>query len=173
MDIKSLIFSLIGGLGFFFFGMQLMSEGLKKIAGERLKNILNMATKIPLIGVLVGVGVTCLIQSSSATTVMVVGFVNAGLLGLKQAISVIIGANIGTTFTAWLVSSMSVFKVTTYALPVVGIGVGLNAFGRTKNSRFWGQVLMGFGLLFLGLGFMKDADTIIKCDNSHCSDNGF
>jgi len=144
-------------LGFFFFGMQLMSEGLKKIAGEKLKNILNMATKIPIFGILVGAGVTCLIQSSSATTVMVVGFVNAGLLALSQAISVIIGANIGTTFTAWLVSSMSVFKVTTYALPIVGIGFGLNAFGRTRNARFWGQVLMGFGILFLGLGFMQEA----------------
>ncbi|MFC1479824.1 Na/Pi cotransporter family protein [Candidatus Omnitrophota bacterium] len=152
-----MIFMLIGGLGFFFFGMQIMSDGLKKIAGERLKSILSMATKLPIIGILVGAAVTCLIQSSSATTVMVVGFVNAGLLGLKQAISVIMGANIGTTFTAWLVSSMSVFKVTLYALPAVGIGFAVQTFGKTKNARFWGQVLMGFGLLFVGLGTMKDA----------------
>ena len=134
-----------------------MSEGLKKIAGDRLKNILHMVTKLPIIGMLVGAAVTCLIQSSSATTVMVVGFVNAGLLVLKQAISVIIGANVGTTFTAWLVSSMSVFKVTQYALPLVGIGFAVQTFGKTKKARFWGQVLMGFGLLFVGLGFMQDA----------------
>ncbi len=152
-----LSFYVIGGLGLFFFGMQFMSDGLKNIAGERLKSILNIATKLPIIGMLVGAAVTCLIQSSSATTVMVVGFVNAGLIALKQAISVIIGANIGTTFTAWLVSSMSVFKVTQYALPAVGIGFAIKTFGRTKNARFWGQVLMGFGLLFMGLGFLKDA----------------
>jgi len=157
MIVKDLVFPLIGGLGFFFFGMQLMTEGLKNVAGDNLKKILHMATRIPLVGIIVGAVVTCLIQSSSATTVMVVGFVNAGLLVLKQAISVIIGANIGTTFTAWLVSSMSVFKVTDYALPVIGIGFGLNAFGKSKNVKFWGQILMGFGLLFMGLDFMKEA----------------
>ncbi|MEA3490041.1 MAG: Na/Pi cotransporter family protein [Candidatus Omnitrophota bacterium] len=151
------IFLVIGGLGFFFFGMQFMSEGLKKIAGERLKNILHLITKLPVLGVLVGAAVTCLLQSSSATTVMVVGFVNAGLLALRQAISVVMGANIGTTFTAWLVSSMSVFKITQYALPAVGIGFLVKTFGRTKKARFFGQVIMGFGILFVGLGFMKDA----------------
>ncbi|MFH1552260.1 MAG: Na/Pi cotransporter family protein [Candidatus Omnitrophota bacterium] len=157
MIAQDLIFGLVGGLGFFFLGMQFMSDGLKKVAGERLKSILHMATRISIVGVLVGAGVTCLIQSSSATTVMVVGFVNAGLLVLKQAISVIIGANIGTTFTAWLVSSMGVFKVTNYALPAIGIGFFIMKFGRTKKMRFWGQVLMGFGLLFIGLSFLKDA----------------
>jgi len=152
-----LTFFIVGGLGLFFFGMQYMSEGLKNIAGDRLKVILSMVTKLPIIGILVGAAITCLIQSSSATTVMMVGFVNAGLLALKQAISVVIGANIGTTFTAWLVSSMSVFKVTNYALPAVGIGFAIKAFGRTKSAKYWGQVLMGFGFLFMGLGFMKDA----------------
>ena len=152
-----LTFSIIGGLGPFFFGMQYMSEGLKNIAGDKLKVILSMVTKLPIIGILVGAAVTCLIQSSSATTIMMVGFVNAGLLALRQAISVVIGANIGTTFTAWLVSSMSVFKVTNYALPAVGIGFLIKAFGRTKNAKYWGQVLMGFGFLFMGLGFLKDA----------------
>ncbi len=163
------VFLLIGGLGFFFFGMKFMSEGLKKIAGERLKSILSMVTKLPIVGILVGAAVTCLIQSSSATTVMVVGFVNAGLLALKQAISVIMGANIGTTFTAWLVSSMSVFKVTDYALPAVGIGFAIMTFGKTKSSRFWGQVLMGFGMLFVGLSFMKDAFDPLK-DSQHIKD---
>ncbi len=165
----TLIFSLIGGLGLFFFGMQTMSDGLKSIAGERLKSILAMVTRVPLIGILVGAGITCLIQSSSATTIMVVGFVNAGLLALRQAISVVIGANIGTTFTAWIVASMSVFKVTQYALPVIGIGFALKTFGRTRNARFWGQVMMGFGFLFLGLGFMQDAFIPLK-DSQHVKD---
>ena len=157
-----MIFSLIGGLGFFFYGMQIMSEGLKNIAGEKLKNILHMATKISIIGVLVGAAVTCLIQSSSATTVMVVGFVNAGLLQLKQAICVVMGANIGTTFTAWLVSSMGVFKVTNYALPAVGLGFAIMKLGRTKKTRFFGQTLMGFGFLFIGLSFMKEGFAPLK-----------
>jgi len=157
MIAKESIFLLIGGLGFFFFGMQTMSEGLKKIAGDRLKSILYAVTKLPIIGILVGAVVTCLVQSSSATTVMVVGFVNAGLLALKQAIAVIMGANIGTTFTAWLVSSMSVFKITHYALPLVGLGFAVSALAKSKNAKFWGQVIMGFGILFIGLGFMKDA----------------
>lgn len=164
-----LAFNIIGGLGLFFFGMQLMSEGLKNIAGDRLKAILHMVTKVPLVGILVGLVITSLIQSSSATTVMVVGFVNAGLIVLKQAISVIIGANIGTTVTAWLVSSMSVFKVTQYALPAVGIGFGMKMFGKTKSTRFWGQVVMGFGLLFMGLGFMKDAFEPLK-NSQHVKD---
>jgi len=159
---KDSIFLLIGGLGFFFFGMQIMSEGLKQIAGERLRTILNTVTKLPIIGILVGAVVTCLMQSSSATTVMAVGFVNAGLLMLKQAIAVVMGANIGTTFTAWLVSSMSVFKITQYALPLVGIGFAMNSLGSTKNIKFWGRVIMGFGILFIGLGFMKDAFEPLK-----------
>ena len=152
----------IGGLGLFFFGMQFMSEGLKNIAGDKLKKILHMATKIPIIGILAGASVTCLIQSSSATTVIVVGFVNAGLLVLKQAICVVMGANIGTTFTAWIVSSMSVFKITNYALPAIGIGLCLMKLGKTKNTKFWGQTIMGFGLLFIGLSFMKDSFAPLK-----------
>jgi len=159
---ENILFLLIGGLGFFFFGMRTMSDALKKVAGERLKSILHMVTKVPLVGVMVGAAVTCLVQSSSATTVMVVGFVNAGLLVLKQAISVIIGANIGTTFTAWLVSSMSVLKVTHYALPAVGIGFAMMTFAKSKKGKAWGEVLMGFGMLFIGLDFMKDAFSPLK-----------
>jgi len=151
------MFLLIGGIGLFFLGMKMMSEGLKRIAGERMKAILNMVTKLPIVGVLVGAVVTCLIQSSSATTVMVVGFVNAGLLALKQAISVIMGANIGTTFTAWLVSSMSIFKITHYALPAIGIGFAITTFCKGRKAKSWGDVVIGFGLLFLGLSLMKDA----------------
>jgi phosphate:Na+ symporter len=156
-----IVFQLIGGLGFFFFGMKTMSEGLKKIAGDKLKNFLHSVTKHRIYGVLVGTLVTVLIQSSSATTVMVVGFVNAGLLGLKQAITVIIGANIGTTFTAWLVSSMSVLKISQYALPAVGIGFAIMTLTKT-NKKHWGQVMLGFGLLFVGLDFMKDAFAPLK-----------
>ncbi|MFH1665100.1 MAG: Na/Pi cotransporter family protein [Candidatus Omnitrophota bacterium] len=169
MNTQGMVFGAVGGLGFFFFGMQMMSEGLKNIAGERLKKILHMATRVPIVGVLVGTAVTCLIQSSSATTVMVVGFVNAGLLVLKQAICVVMGANIGTTFTAWLVSSMSVFKVTDYALPAVGLGFALLKLGRTRKMRFTGHVIMGFGFLFMGLSFLKDAFEPLK-NSQHVKD---
>lgn len=155
-------FLMLGGLGFFFYGMRTMSEGLKKVAGDRLKNFLHMVTSVPIVGLAIGALVTCLIQSSSATTVMVVGFVNAGLLQLKQAISVIIGANIGTTFTAWLVSSMSVFKITKYAMPLVGIGFMMSALPKSRKARFWGEVVLGFGMLFIGLGLMKDAFDPLK-----------
>lgn len=160
--LKDILFGLIGGLGLFLFGMKLMSEGLRKVAGDRLRKILRLLTKNPLIGVLVGTGVTCLIQSSSATTVMVVGLVNAGLLTLRQAIGVVMGANIGTTFTAWLVGFIGAFKITMYALPAIGIGFVLTTLGKTKRLKFWGQVLLGFGILFLGLGIMKEAFTPLK-----------
>lgn len=150
-------FMMMGGLGFFFFGMKTMSDGLKKVSGEKLKNFLHMVTNVPVVGVLVGAFVTCAIQASAATAIMAVGFVNAGLLSLRQAISVIIGANIGTTFTAWLVSSMGVFKITQYALPIIGIGFAMMTFGRSRKRKFWGEVLLGFGMLFIGLGLMKDA----------------
>ena len=134
-----LIFGLIGGLGLFLFGMKTLSEGLKKVASDRLRNILQFFTRTPLISVLVGTAITALIQSSSGTTVMVVGFVNAGLLTLRQAIGVIMGANIGTTFTAWLVS-IAVFKITVLALPAIGIGFALNILGWSRKSRHWGQL---------------------------------
>ncbi len=152
-----IIFGLIGGLAFFLFGMKLMSEGLRKVAGEGLKKIIHLFTKTPFIGVLVGAGVTCLIQSSSATSVMVIGLVNAALLTLRQAISVILGANIGTTLTAWLVSSMAVFKITHYALPAVGLGFALNSLGKSSKTKEWGEVILGFGILFVGLSIMKDS----------------
>jgi len=156
-----LIFGLIGGLGLFLFGMKTMSEGLKKVASDRLRNILHLFTKNRLIAVFVGAAVTALIQSSSGTTVMVIGFVNAGLLTLRQAIGVVMGANIGTTFTAWLVS-IAVFKITVLALPTIGIGFVLNALGWSKKAKHWGQFLLGFGLLFLGLSIMKEAFSPIE-----------
>jgi phosphate:Na+ symporter len=154
--IKDMIFGTVGGLGLFLFGMGLMSEGLKKVAGQKIRKLLSALTEHRIIAVLVGGFTTCLIQSSSATTVMTIGFVNAGLLTLKQALCVVLGANIGTTFTAWLVSGLAVFKITTYALPAVGIGFLIQTLGRTQKIRSAGQVLLGFGILFTGIGFMKD-----------------
>ncbi len=154
---EDLIFQLIGGLGFFLYGMKFMSEGLRKVASDRLKNILNHLTKNRVLALLVGTGVTAVIQSSSAMTVMVIGFVNAGLLTFRQAIPVVLGANIGTTFTAWLVSFFAMFKITHYALPAVGIGFLIMIVVRKASTRHWGEVLFGFGVLFVGIGFMKDA----------------
>ena len=150
-------FELIGGLGFFLFGIRMMSEGLRKVSSDRLKNILSLLTRNRMTALLVGTGVTALIQSSSAMTVMVIGFINAGLLTLKQAIPVVLGANIGTTFTAWIVSFLAVFEISHYALPAVGIGFLMIATARRPSRRQWGEVLLGFGILFVGIGFMKDA----------------
>ncbi len=157
--VKDMIFFTVGGLGLFLFGMGLMSDGLKKVAGQRLRAILGSLTKHRVIAVLVGALTTCLIQSSSATTVMTVGFVHAGLLTLKQALCVVLGANVGTTFTAWLVSTVGIegLKITGYALPAIGIGLLLKALGRKHWIRSTGQIILGFGLLFIGIGFMKDA----------------
>ena len=157
--VKEIIFGTLGGLGLFLYGMILMSDGLKKAAGKKLKSILESMTKKRIVGCLVGAGITALIQSSSAATVMVVGFVNAGLLTLKQAISVIIGTNIGTTATAWLVSisGFEALKITTYALPAIAIGFGLKIFGRTRTVKNVGEIILGFGILFIGIDFMKGA----------------
>ncbi|NLY54084.1 MAG: Na/Pi cotransporter family protein, partial [Firmicutes bacterium] len=153
-----LFYGLLGGLGLFLFGMQLMADGLQKIAGDRLRRILEVLTSTPVIGVVVGAGVTMLIQSSSATTVMVVGFVNAGLLTLKQAVSLIMGANIGTTITAFMVS----LNLTDLALPAIGIGFLLTLLGKKKNTRFIGETILGFGLLFLGMKVMGDTMKPLK-----------
>jgi phosphate:Na+ symporter len=157
--IKEMIFCTIGGLGLFLFGMKLMSEGLRASAGRRLKGVLESMTKRAFVAFAIGAGVTALIQSSSAATVMVIGFVNAGLLTLKQAICVIIGTNVGTTATAWLVSisGIGAFKITAYALPAVGLGFFLHLGGRTRRAKHIGQIFLGFGILFIGIDFMKNA----------------
>ena len=156
---RDMIFKTVGGLGLFLFGMVLMSEGLKKAAGQKLKSILESMTKRTFVGFLVGAGVTAIIQASGATTVIVIGLVNAGLLTLKQAIGVIIGANVGTSATAWLVSisGLGALDVTMYALPAVGVGFLLYIGGRTRKMKSIGEIMLGFGVLFLGIGFMKDA----------------
>ena len=150
-------FFTIGGLGLFLFGMGLMSDGLKKVAGRKLRKIVESMTKRPYMAFFVGAGVTALVQSSSATTVMIIGFVNAGLLTLKQAICVIIGTNIGTTVTAWLVSisGIGALKITLYALPAVGIGFFMQTLGKTRKTKSTGQILLGFGILVVVIGFMQ------------------
>jgi phosphate:Na+ symporter len=153
--IKDMIFGTVGGLGLFLFGMELLSEGLKKVAGQRIRKLLSSLTRHRVVAMLVGALTTCLIQSSSATTVMTVGFVNASLLTLRQALCVVLGANVGTTFTAWLVSGFAAFKITTYSLPAIGVGFVLRVLGRTQKIRNTGQVLLGFGILFTGIDFMK------------------
>jgi phosphate:Na+ symporter len=157
-----MLFNTIGGLGLFLFGMGLMSDGLKKVAAKRLRKLLESLTRRPVVGVLVGALVTCLIQSSSATTVMTVGFVNAGLLSLKQALCVVLGANVGTTMTAWLVSGLGVFKITRYALPAIGLGFLMQVVCKTRQKRSIGQIILGFGILFIGISFMKDAFSPLK-----------
>ena len=150
---QTLIFGLLGGLGLFLFGMKTMSEGLQKVAGSRIRKILAALTTNRFIGTLVGIAVTAMVQSSSATTVMVVGFVNAGLMTLVQSIGVILGANIGTTITAQLIA----FKITQYALPAIGIGAGLKLFSKSRKWSYIGEIILGFGILFFGLSIMKHA----------------
>lgn len=150
---QPMFFGLLGGLGLFLYGMRILSDGLQKIAGDRMRRILAALTDNRLIGMLIGMAVTALIQSSTATTVMVVSFVNAGLMSLLQAIGVVIGANIGTTVTAQLIA----FKVAKYALPAIGIGVGLRLFVKQPRWQHVGEVTLGFGLVFFGLALMKNA----------------
>ncbi len=155
---QNLLFGLIGGLGLFLFGMKIMSEGLQKVAGDRMRKILGALTSNRVVGTLVGLAVTAIIQSSSATTVMVVGFVNAGLMSLMQAIGVVLGANIGTTVTAQLIA----FKITQYALPAIGLGAGLKLFARGRRLQYMGEIILGFGILFFGLSTMKHAFDPVK-----------
>ncbi|MEG1563027.1 MAG: Na/Pi cotransporter family protein [Bacteroides sp.] len=146
---------LIGSLGLFLYGMKIMSEGLQKVAGDRLRSILTAMTTNRVTGVLTGVLITALIQSSSATTVMVVSFVNAGLLTLAESISVIMGANIGTTVTAWLISIFG-FKVdmAAFALPLLAVALPL-IFSGKSNRKSIGEFIFGFSFLFMGLSYLK------------------
>ena len=148
-----IVISLLGGLGLFLYGMNLMGESLEKVAGSKMKKIIELLTKNIFMGVILGAVVTAVIQSSSATTVMVVGFVNAGLMGLPQAVGVIMGANIGTTITAQIVS----FDLTGLAPLALGIGILLYLFGGSEKYKQVGEVFIGFGLLFTGMESMKVA----------------
>jgi phosphate:Na+ symporter len=153
-----LVFGLLGGLGLFLFGMKIMSEGLQKVAGSRMRQILATLTNNRVVGALVGIAVTAIIQSSSATSVMVVGFVNAGLMSLVQSIGIILGANIGTTVTAQMIA----FPITEFALPAIGLGAGLKLFSKTRKWVYAGEIILGFGILFYGLSTMKGAIGPIK-----------
>lgn len=146
-------FGLIGGLGLFLYGMRVMGDGLEKAAGNKLKKLIEILTNNRVMGVIVGTIVTAIIQSSSATTVMVVGFVNAGIMKLTQAVGVIMGANIGTTVTAQIIS----FKLTDYAPLAVGIGVAIWLFTSNKKTKTIAEIFIGFGILFIGMKTMSDA----------------
>ena len=156
------IFTLLGALGMFLYGMNMMSSGLQKAAGDRLRGFLSSMTSNPFKRVLTGLGITAVIQSSSATTVMVVSFVNAGLLTLVQAIGVIMGANIGTTITAWMVAWLG-FKadISILAVPLMLIGFILS-ISKKNQRRNIGELVVGFSLLFLGLSFMKESVPDLK-----------
>ena len=147
---------LLGSLALFLYGMKIMSEGLQKFAGDSLRKILTAMTTNRITGVLTGMLITALIQSSSATTVMVVSFVNAGLLTLTQSIGVIMGANIGTTVTAWIISALG-FKVdiSAFALPLLAIGVPLLFSGKSSRKSI-GEFIFGFSFLFMGLEGLKN-----------------
>ena len=162
MDLIINIFSLVGSLALFLFGMKTMSEGLEKFAGDRLRSILAAMTKNRVMGVLTGILITALIQSSSATTVMVVSFVNAGLMTLVQSIGVIMGANIGTTVTAWIISAVG-FKVNiaAFAIPMLAIGMPL-IFSGKGNRKSIGEFIFGFSFLFMGLSFLQEAATAMN-----------
>lgn len=153
METTEIIIQLIGGLGLFLYGMKLMGDGLENSAGDKLKNILERVTSNPLSAVTVGAVVTAVIQSSSATTVMVVGFVNAGLMNLTQAAGIIMGANIGTTITAQLVA----FKLDAIAPIFVGIGTLIVLSAKGKKRKEFGHIVLGFGILFMGMGLMSGA----------------
>ena len=157
---SSMVIPFIGGLAMFIYGMNIMADGLQNAAGSKMKKILEVLTQNKLMGILLGALVTAIIQSSSATTVMVVGFVNAGLMNLTQAISVIMGANIGTTITGWLVSSAEWAKFlspSTLAPLAVMAGVIITLVGKKAKSKDVAAIVIGFGILFIGMSTMSDA----------------
>ncbi len=150
--ILTMIFSVIGGLGIFLLGMKNMSDGLQTVAGDRLRKLIGLVTDNRILATGVGTLVTCIIQSSSITTVMVVGFVNSGLMTLQQAIGVIMGANIGTTITGWIL----VLNVGKYGLPMLGLAAMAFLFSKNEKVRYLGLTVMGIGMVFFGLELMKD-----------------
>lgn len=150
------ILEIAGCLGIFLYGMKIMSDGIQKAAGDRMQNILNLMTSNRVTAVLTGVFITAIIQSSSATTVMVVSFVNAGLLSLTQSIGVIMGANIGTTVTSWIIAVIGKVSMSAIAIPCIGMGIPMLMFSKKSSRKSWGEFFVGFGLLFLGLHLLKE-----------------
>lgn len=150
------VLKLLGALGFFIYGMKIMSEGIQKAAGNNLRNILGTMTSNRYTGVLTGFLITAIVQSSSATTVMTVSFVNAGLISLVESAGIMMGANIGTTITGWIVSFVGKFKIAAYALPILAVAMPM-MFSKKQNLKNWAEFLVGFALLFMGLAALKDA----------------
>ncbi len=165
MDWKTVLFQAIGGLGLFLMGMKIMSEGMQRSAGDRLRKILRILTYNRFIGVIVGFIITAIIQSSSATSVMVVGFVNATLMTVKQAIGIELGAAVGTTVTGWIVT----MDIVAYSMPIIGAGVLIRLFSKNRVRQYIGEVLFGFGILFLGMDAMKSGFGALK-DNTQFMD---
>jgi len=158
--IVNVLIQTLGGLGLFILGMTTMTEGLQMTAGDRIKKILGAVSSNRIIGFISGAAVTAIIQSSSATTVMLISFVGAGMMTLQQAVGVILGANVGTTITAQMIA----FKLTNIALPAIAIGVALKFFSKKKQRRYVGEVILGFGLLFYGMTVMNHGLIPIKGD---------
>ena len=161
MELSALInlsFGLIGGLGIFLLGMKNMSDGMQAVAGASLRRLIGFVTNNRFLATIVGIIVTCVVQSSSVTTVMVVGFVNSSVMELSQAIGVIMGANIGTTITGWIL----VLKIGKYGLPLLGLAAFFFLFSKSERWRYWAMAIMGVGMVFFGLELMKDACAIIK-----------
>jgi len=159
ISIPSVVFGILqvlGALGVFLFGMKIMSEAVQRVAGKRMRQALAGVTGNRFSGIMTGFLTTTLVQSSSATTVLVVSFVNAGLLTLVQSIGVVMGANLGTTVTAWIVALVGKFSVSSVALPMIGVGLPFVFIGKGK-WKSWGETLLGFGLVFFGLGLLKDS----------------
>ncbi len=160
MDIAGILIQTLGGLGLFILGMKMMTEGLQATAGQKIRSILEAISSNRILGCLTGAGVTAMVQSSSATTVMLIGFVSAGIMSLEQAVGVVIGANVGTTITGQLIA----FKLTKAALPAIALGVGLKYFSKKRQYRHIGDIILGFGLLFFGMSVMKNGLAPIKTD---------
>ena len=151
------VINIAGALAFFIFGMKMMSEGIQRAAGSQMRNILRKMTKNRYLGVFTGFLITALVQSSSATTVMTVSFVNAGILSLVESAGVMMGANIGTTVTGWIIAILGFkVKLSAYSIPLFAIGVPL-MFSKTGKRKYWGEFLIGFAILFLGLSYLKGA----------------
>jgi len=160
VDIAGILIKTLGGLGLFILGMKMMTEGRQATAGQRIRNILEAISSNRILGCITGAGVTAMVQSSSATTVMLIGFVSAGIMSLEQAVGVVIGANVGTTITGQLIA----FKLTKVALPAIALGVGLKYFSTKRSYRHIGDIILGFGLLFYGMDVMKNGLAPIRTD---------
>ena len=172
MDYTGIIIPFVGGLGMFIYGMQIMAQGLENAAGNKMKSLLEVLTKNKFFGVLLGAFITAVIQSSSATTVMVVGFVNAGIMNLTQAMGVIMGANIGTTVTGWLVSSVEWAKMLSPAnlAPIaIIIGVVIMLTGKRRSAKDISSIIVGFGILFVGISTMSGAVSPLKESEAFCN----